>query len=88
MEGDDQLALKAGISVDALVALCPDGKVCTLPSDNRLIEQHLPWAEAQDLFHPLEPVIRQTVKEVTVAHTRPRRERAQASVCSATFAGE
>jgi hypothetical protein len=41
MECDGELAFKAGTSVDALIALYPDGKVCTLPSDNHLIEQHL-----------------------------------------------
>jgi hypothetical protein len=80
MEGDGDLAFKAGTSVDALIALYPDGQVCTLPSANHLIEQHLQWAEAQGLFPPLDPVIRQTVKEVAVSHMRPRRERAQAYV--------
>jgi hypothetical protein len=41
MEGDGELAFKAGTSVDALIALYPDGQVCTLPSANNLIEQHL-----------------------------------------------
>jgi hypothetical protein len=62
MEGDGELAFKAGTSVDVIIALYPDGKVCTLPSANHLIEQHLQWAEAQGLFPPLEPVIRQTAK--------------------------
>jgi hypothetical protein len=68
MKGDDQLAFKAGKSVDALISLYPNGKVCILPSTNRLIEQHLQWTDAQGLFPPLEPVIRQTIKEETVKH--------------------
>jgi hypothetical protein len=40
MEGDTQLVFKVGESVNGLLALYQGGRVCTLPSASRLIENH------------------------------------------------
>jgi hypothetical protein len=64
MEGDGQMAFKAGEEVDHLFKTYPEGGLCYFPSVCYLIDDFLDHVDDEGLFPDLNREYRRTTKEV------------------------